>query len=627
MSSSYCCFIEEAFVKPIRSVLIVDDDYPTYNEIIATKSSQPPDDVVNGDNSAEVTSKEMGDVRQRVRTPVPVGKKAWSENPEQFLKVIEQFRHPTQPLLVDIDDGTRASMNEEFATHMHQSDLLVLDFELDKGKRHDGTDAIKIVRRLMANQHFNLVIIYTKQELATVFYDVLIGTMCPLDPLSPTEEQRAVDLIEAAEQTTSFRSGSFEASVGEAQYALYRKDLEEKTGQLQREEGYLTRYYKIIEKLSWGESDSRLVLEYLLRQVEGKHQMNSDAHRSSGLRFSVDGEVMWIKAESVFLCFSRKSGSADDLLDALRAALFAWDPTPSRLFLTKLRAEMEESGIPFQDDALRRSRASAYWYYKLLKADESERHALIADTIERQTESLMDFVLPKVEDFGRRLLQAEIREADAVTSKMASDICSKRFETDWNPSTESFKQNALLNHNAFVCSKKAHGWHLRTGHIFLLKETYWVCLSPACDLVPSQSKTLPGEHSGRRLRFLAVELQKETHSKVPTNVHDNQHVFLNVNGEVQVFRFHGQSKTNSQPKWNFFFAENKGMFDHEGLKDGTRTFQLQQVEEGADGLTLRTGVALVVGQLRYEYALNLVQKMGAVLSRIGLGFADARAIQ
>ena len=27
-------FIDEAFIDPIRSVLIVDDDYPTYDEIL-----------------------------------------------------------------------------------------------------------------------------------------------------------------------------------------------------------------------------------------------------------------------------------------------------------------------------------------------------------------------------------------------------------------------------------------------------------------------------------------------------------------------------------------------------------------------------------------------------------------
>ena len=30
----YSEFIEDAFVKPIRSVLIVDDDYPTFEEML-----------------------------------------------------------------------------------------------------------------------------------------------------------------------------------------------------------------------------------------------------------------------------------------------------------------------------------------------------------------------------------------------------------------------------------------------------------------------------------------------------------------------------------------------------------------------------------------------------------------
>ena len=36
VSNHYSTFIQEAFIEPIRSVLIVDDDYPTYDEILKT---------------------------------------------------------------------------------------------------------------------------------------------------------------------------------------------------------------------------------------------------------------------------------------------------------------------------------------------------------------------------------------------------------------------------------------------------------------------------------------------------------------------------------------------------------------------------------------------------------------
>ena len=72
---------------------------------------------------------------------------------------------------MDIHDGADVSAENEVATatHLHQCDLLVLDYVLDKGKSSDGTRAIEILRGLMSNNHFNLVIIYTNEKLDVVF--------------------------------------------------------------------------------------------------------------------------------------------------------------------------------------------------------------------------------------------------------------------------------------------------------------------------------------------------------------------------------------------------------------------------------------------------------------------------
>ena len=37
MTERYSDFITEAFIAPLRSVLIVDDDYPTFDEILRAR--------------------------------------------------------------------------------------------------------------------------------------------------------------------------------------------------------------------------------------------------------------------------------------------------------------------------------------------------------------------------------------------------------------------------------------------------------------------------------------------------------------------------------------------------------------------------------------------------------------
>ena len=54
-------------------------------------------------------------------------------------------------------------MKKKVVNHLHQSDLLILDYQLDKSKSGDGTLAIQILRDLISNEHFNLVIVYTNE--------------------------------------------------------------------------------------------------------------------------------------------------------------------------------------------------------------------------------------------------------------------------------------------------------------------------------------------------------------------------------------------------------------------------------------------------------------------------------
>ena len=77
---------------------------------------------------------------------------------------------------------------------------LVLDYELDKAKREDGTQAIDIIKRLMKSKHFNLVIVYTNQPLEQVFQTVRWSLLGPRSNHITSEElDMATSLVEDAE--------------------------------------------------------------------------------------------------------------------------------------------------------------------------------------------------------------------------------------------------------------------------------------------------------------------------------------------------------------------------------------------------------------------------------------------
>ena len=373
-------------------------------------------------------------------------------------------------------------------------------------------------------------------------------------------------------------------------------------------------FYEQCKYAKWSPDQRKLVLRHVLKEEEARHkrEMYTDSP-GDDLKWSPDQPIKWIRSESVFICFSNKSDD-DNLLVELQTALNDWNPNPSRLFLAKLRAVMDAHGVVAEARALNNKHALAFWYDRLLRAEKSERRWQVAESVSRHSDQLMTTVLRDVENFAERLIKAEVAEGDDVNV-----MCQDHFKVDLTKERNNIQ--AVLEHNAFVCSLSPGGWHLTTGHIFLMSEEHWLCLSPACDMVPSQMSKWQRDMFGAHLPFIAVKLQPQKHNSVPENIHSNRHLFLRLDDEVKLFCF--SSQENSAPHWQTLYAENAGKFT---VGDDFK-FTVCRIEKGKDaGSKLITTCcqAVVVSQLRHQYVLNLVQKLGVSLTRVGLNFADGR---
>ncbi|MCY3803000.1 MAG: response regulator receiver domain [Gammaproteobacteria bacterium] len=592
MSEYYCEFIKEAFIHPIRSVLIVDDSYPTYDEVLCAQH------LLN-------TGKK------------PDYQKGWYKNPKQVRGTIRKFRENDPPLLVDVHDGMNidAEAEKKIARHLHQSDLLVLDYELDQEKPEDGTQAIGILRNLMANDHFNLVVIYTSKNLDHVFSEVRWGLASPcLNFLCENEETKATELIQEAEDEIQNLSDLIEKSIAEEQYFHSRLYSSSYLRTMGKGNQPYSEFFDLAGGTGWNPEERKLVLRYALNQFEKSHLkvMNTEACNGDLVwsTKSSSRSAKWIKSKSVFICFSRKSND-DDLLNQLQVALNDWGPNPSRLFLAKLRAAMDEYGVVAQTQALSSKYALAYWYNQLLYADPLERRWHVAESISRHSDQLMETVLPKVRDFAKRLIDAEVKEGTI------QHRCKDHFKV--NLGIDQTRTRAALEHNALVCSRNPEGWHLTTGHIFSMCNEYWLCLSPACDMVPSQISKWQRETFGEGLPFMAIKLQQCKKNKVPSDVQSNRYLFLRFKDDVQIHCFNDPSGDASSPHWDTLYAKDAGKFNGEDFR-----FMVWRTEKDESELVLRCHEAEVVSQLRYEYALNLIHKLGVSLTRIGLGFSDGK---
>jgi hypothetical protein len=583
----YLDYIREAFISPIRSVLIVDDDYPTYEEFLS-----------GSDESSD---------------------KTWRKNPDQIKKVFASFRNRDRQLLIDVHDG----IGNETASHLHQSDLLVLDFQLDKSKPGDGTRAIEILRQIGTNGHFNLVVINSVEDTQQVFTDVLFGLLTPKGEwVTPEQFQQLEEQLNELDDLIERFDHDIRESISDIQYFEARLNPGYVRVMGQGREPFRQFYDIFSSQDKIIISDRGTLLNYCLQSFESKVQHRFCPEPKVNVLDWNQQNPMYIKLDSAFIAINNKNnelkepqeGGLDEhgLVDVVLQALTASNPDPSSLFLNVLRANVDEHGLSVPESGYIKKHALSLWCDQLLDPPEEPRidyrKTQIARSIARHSEQLMLNVLPAVEAYALRLIQS--KEESGNQDKWSAQY----FGIDLEDPVQ--KRRAYLEHNVYVSSIAPSGWHLQIGHIFLLGEEYWICLSAACDLVPDQISRWRLETFGERLPFLGIKLESVNTAKELQDLNSNRYLFFAKDGEELCFCFNTQGKEaeSSSPNWQLFFAQNRGKFE------GNLAFKVISTKLIGENLEVVEEQATVVGQLRYEYALNLLHKLGGNLTRIGLDF-------
>jgi len=154
---TFSSLVSEVFIGPLRSVLVVDDQYPTWEEIL-------------NDRLDDATKDKALDARAIVKT--------WRTASTSIIALIEQFRSRSPGLIVDMHDAIDPTRSNR-VNHLHQSDLLVLDYNLEGAESGlGGARAREILQLILSNKHFNLVIVHTGEEdLNEVFFHCLLASM------------------------------------------------------------------------------------------------------------------------------------------------------------------------------------------------------------------------------------------------------------------------------------------------------------------------------------------------------------------------------------------------------------------------------------------------------------------
>ncbi|MGB9991871.1 response regulator receiver domain [Massilia sp. SM-13] len=594
-SNNYRHLVREAFLDSIRTAVVVDDEFPTLDDFL----SDPPLNVAKESASMRLWEKKNGHVG-KVREII------------QLCRMQQPY-----PWIVDVHDGKRPTLSQESsaASHMDHSDLLILDYHLDESG--NGDRAISILKNLAANSHFNLAIVYTRnrdnRELSQTVDEIAVGLTFP--------EHKALDgkhrasLTNKIDEFLSNSGNDFEQVLEVFDTLAFLKvaSVAKPTWDAVKDFPELEEFKSIVDTIPPGSAlrpqefflyfcDSRRkqLESALASQNYGKVHM----HRGS------DG-VNWIRTDSLFVTVVSKEHAASSLVEKLLDALEAWNPPPHRLLLSKMRNELARHGVIAEGRVLSNEHLQSGWLRELTEPDKLKLRTNVRAGVARQWDSL-----------GGKIEQPLVEFAEKLVANLGGvgEEVFKRFGLE---KVAREQHEVYLQLNSYACSKSVEGHHLFTGHVLRIGKggdtQHWLCLTPACDLEPGQKGDRGwARRLGDWLPFKAVRLYKADSAHALSEATRGFHLFLRLDGAIQAFGFadSNQNVFDNAPAlaWEQFFASNQGNFDGE-----KNTLRIASIGDGTGPLPKEKD-AEVVAQLRYEYAINLIQRLGAHLARVGLDF-------
>ncbi|WP_143491845.1 MULTISPECIES: response regulator receiver domain [unclassified Pseudomonas] len=598
VDNKYGDLIEEVFIKPIRTVMVVDDEFPTVDALL---------------------QKELGGVGNWVST-----------NVERACKIIQSCRADTRRWVVDIHDGQNSFAIEgegEGASHFHHSDLMILDYHLDRDQPEDGGNAVSILRRLADNDHFNLVIVYTKGyglaggQISRVVNEIAIGLSSFDTRLAQHERASAQvrELLEGWEDSNQGVADRILSFIDDNLYLKIKSIKDSKIDWVEVGEWPELEAFKEFVRNGPPEAVDKFcgILKFSVSCKQESLKCKLAQKDFGKLDWDFEGVtgVNWIRTDRLFVTVVSKSEDPATLPSKLLSSLVRWNPEPHRLLMSKMRAELDERGVLAEGTVLDNQYLQAGWLQEYLTEDVYERQWKVHSTISRHWEGLGDSIRLGVTGFADRLAEYLIAEGRAEVVKQ------------WYPRLSEQDVKSYLN--SYVSSKVGvEGAYLTTGHVIRLDKCtgdgcFWLCLSPACDLVPGQKSSGWPKRLGDHTPFIAVELFPVKESDALKNAFAGNHLFLKVESKILCFSFTPPLSIKedplgekiSNPKWEQMFAGDQGRFS-----PGTQNITITRADGGNGELAFKKQSAQVVSHLRYEYALNLLNRLGSNLSRVGLDF-------
>ncbi|WP_391488653.1 response regulator receiver domain [Leclercia tamurae] len=595
--------LKSAYIDPIRTVTVIDDEYPTIDDLI-------------------LSSKD--DFSQ--------------ENIYRLIEIIDISRSEEYNWLLDVYNGKEQKVREgTVSNRLHHSDLLILDYHLDGEDSGYCKKSIDIIKNLSENRHFNIVAVHTKG------YDGQKGSVNEvlIDIITSLQERPSISVLNDKLKSNidnvlddweidepGVRDELIDSILTiDLLLLIKRFNSDLCSGDFRHEN--LDVFYDIYgRKPDSIKIPKPLVLKWIISEKLDKYANQFNDKTSKFFDWGINDNCNWIKTEDLFITvLGKKDTPISEIPNQLLEALSNSKPHPHKLILSKLRSEIESNGSFAASNILNKKFLQAAWLKELLENEDEHAIKTAAwQAVTKLWEELAYEIKVNLDEFTINL----VRDLKKISSPLDYFI---------EKSTLDDELEQIKHANCFSCSKKITAHHLVTGHILEFNKNHWLCLTPMCDLVPGQkngsnllSLTLVKMYDAKvALNNTRENMQKELKLDSLPIINDdeatrqilnystqNNLLFIQpeLDSKIHILSFTVGLDGKANPKVMDCYVEKQGIFSEE------KKVILKYTEPTDNEMNVTSVEAKIIAELRYEYALNLLGRLGVSKSRVGLDFIN-----
>ena len=586
MSPANAAIIDEAYIAPIKSILFIDDKFPTHADLLKKSLTPDTEEEHIEANLRDIAAENLFENEEdNTRNENTGSEEAQEEHDrsidEHVLRLTQSCR--ANGYIFDVENNLECIKKDEYA-FINKSDLVVLDYFLTEGE--DSSHALKIIHSLADSKRYNLIIVHSTKEKTEVASQILFSMK-------------------------NIRCNNVD------RHFLNNPDKIEKivsSNLLQILDGEQKIRNAICEELPIEQrKNARIFINQIIRHhFKGTEESKKNLVLKSNISSS---RTPWIAANNAFIVVTQKNMASDQdvnsLIAELKEALTEYNPGIITKSLNHIANVSKENIYEILNSAFATPEVRAAALYIALNGISSvdlhpHRASIIANRI---THAILSGVKNDIALKASSFCTKCVESLKLEESMHVHDACMLSEQANCKT------LDMFLHANAKACCEDRPQHAITTGSIFPHNNQTWMCVTPSCDIARGEDYTSKSMIAIEAIRLSKCGPQEKIHA-VEFATH-GRYIFIRNGTDVDVFCTYNGSKTGLHI--GNFFIRGSTFLDSENM---IRLFTFDVDEHGA---FIRSDPCKVIAQLRSDYASRFLTEKGAWKSRIGVDFFPYKA--